>query len=395
MNARILIFRADLLPPSETFIATQAHALRRYSPTFAGLRRVNAGLELDPEQCVTLTRTNTPADKLRRRFFLRTGIAPRFLRSAALCLPALLHAHFAIDAAIALPLHKHLGIPLIVTLHGYDATSTSDSLRRTAPGRTFLRRREELFSRASFFLCVSEHIRAQAIAHGFPAEKLRTLRIGVDLNLFAPDPLRSPQRDPIVLFVGRLVEKKGCTHLLRAMALIEQRHPTAKLLIIGDGPLLEPLRLQARASLQRCTFLGPQPPAIVRDLMHRATVLAAPSIVAADGDTEGLPIVLCEAQAIGLPIVAFRGPGVDEAVHDQKTALLAPPADDHDLADCLSAVLSNPALASRLAAAGRRRAEQHFSLATQTALLEDLYDEVLHAPVPIRESHALEYPVLQ
>ncbi|HEY6445623.1 MAG TPA: glycosyltransferase [Acidobacteriaceae bacterium] len=395
MKPNVLIFRADLLPPSETFIAAQAHALRRYSATFAGLRRAQAGLELDPEQCVTLTRTNTPADKLRRRFFLRTGIAPQFLRKTVRCRPALVHAHFAIDAAIALPLQKHLGVPLIVTLHGYDATSIPDALRRTAPGRTFLRRREDLFARAGLFLCVSEHIRAQAIAHGFPSAKLRTLPIGIDLNLFAPDPLRSPQRDPIILFVGRLVEKKGCAHLLRAMALIEQRHPTARLLILGDGPLLEPLRLQARASLQRCTFLGPQPPAIVRDLMHRATVLAAPSIVAADGDTEGLPIVLCEAQAIGLPIVAFRGPGVDEAVRDQKTALLAPPADHHDLADCLSAILTDSALAARLAAAGRRRAEQYFSLATQTALLEDLYDEVQHARVPVPECPVLEYPVLQ
>ncbi|MGC2636074.1 MAG: glycosyltransferase, partial [Acidobacteriaceae bacterium] len=309
MNPNVLVFRADLLPPSETFIATQAHALRRYAPTFAGLRRLHAGFEVDPEQCVTLTRTNTPADKLRRRFFVRTGIAPHFLRSVALCRPALLHAHFAVDAAIALPLQKHLGIPLVVTLHGYDVASADTSLRRTAAGRAFLRHRDQVFSRTSFFVCVSEHIRAQAIARGFPAARLLTLPIGIDLHLFAPDPLRSRSRDPIVLFVGRLVEKKGCAHLLRAMALIEQRHPTAKLLIVGDGPLLEPLRLQARSSMLGCTFLGPQPPAVVRDLMHRASVLAAPSIVAADGDTEGLPIVVCEAQAIGLPIVAFRGPG--------------------------------------------------------------------------------------
>ncbi len=381
MTPTVLIFRTDLLPPSETFIASQAHALRRHAPVFAGLRRVRTGLDLDPCEYVTLTATNSLPDRLRRRIFLETGLeigfAPRFFRSLALRRPALLHAHFAVDAAAALPIQKHLGVPLLVTLHGYDVTASDASLHRTAAGRVFLRRRDALFARASLFLCVSEHIRAQAIARGFPAAKLRTLPIGVDLDLFAPNPLRSPSRDPIVLFIGRLVEKKGCTHLLGAMALVEHRHPTAKLLIVGDGPLLESLRAQARATLRRCTFLGPQPPCIVRDLMHRASVLAAPSIVAADGDTEGLPIVLCEALALGLPIAAFRGPGVSEAVVDNETALLAPSKDEAALAGCISTLLDDPARAASLAAAGRRRAEQHFSLAAQTALLESVYDGLL------------------
>jgi glycosyltransferase involved in cell wall biosynthesis len=379
MNPNVLIFRADLLPSSETFIPSQAHACRRYAPIFAGLRRVPTGLELDPEETVTLTRGYSLRDKLLRRCFLQTGIAPQFLRALRRCHPALLHAHFAVDAALALPIQKHLHVPLVVTLHGYDVTSSNASLRRSAPGRIFLSRREELFARASLFLCVSEHIRQQALDRGFPAAKLRTHRIGVDLGLFAPDPLTTRSADPIVLFVGRLVEKKGCTHLIRAMSLVTERHPTAMLLIVGDGPLLDPLRTQARGALHRCTFLGAQPPAVVRDLMHRATVLALPSIVAADGDTEGLPIVLCEALGLGLPVVAFRGPGVSEAVIENHTALVSAPGDERSFANCLSVLLDDPNIAARLAAAGRRHAEQRFSLAAQTAQLEDLYDELLHA----------------
>lgn len=377
MNSTVLIFRSDLLPPSETFVAAQAHALQRYTPVFTGLRRIHTGLEMDPEECVTVTRTDTVAERLHRRLFLLTGHAPQFLRRLRRHHPVLLHAHFAVDAAAALPLRKHLGIPLVVTLHGYDATTSDAFLRRTAAGRVFLRRREELRDRASLFLCVSEHIRHEALARGVEPEKLRTLRIGVDLSLFAPDPLYSRSLDPIVLFVGRLVEKKGCSHLLRAMRIVEQRHPAAKLLIVGDGPLLDPLRAQARSTLRGCTFLGAQPPSIVRDLMHRASVIAVPSIIGSNGDTEGLPIVLCEAQAIGLPIAGFEGPGVSEAVISGESALLAPSGDDATLADCISAILTDPDLGARLAAAGRRRAEQHFSLATQTALLESTYDEIL------------------
>lgn len=377
MKPTVLIYRSELLPPSETFVAAQAHALRRYSPQFAGLRRVPGGLPIDPCESVLLTETDRVADKVRRRFFLATGIAPHFVRALERFGPVLLHAHFALDGAAALPLQKELRVPLLVTLHGYDATTTDEALRQTIAGRVFVRRRQELRARARFFICVSEHIHQQALERGVPEGKIRTIPIGVDLNLFAADPLRPRSRDPIVLFVGRLVEKKGCEYLIRAMADVESRHAGAKLLIVGDGPLLDPLRAQARVALRSCTFLGSQPPNVVRDLMHRASLIAAPSIVASNGDTEGLPITLCEAQAIGLPVVGFRGPGVAEAVVENETALLVPSRDERALAEGMNTVLGDPDLGVRLAVAGRRRAEALFSLETQTARLEDLYTEAL------------------
>lgn len=376
----VLIYRSDILPASETFIAAQAHALRRFAPFFIGLRHLHHGLPIDREEMLALTQDNAVPDRLRRRFFLESGIAPRFFHALQLQRPVLLHAHFAVDAAAALPIHRNLRLPLVVTLHGYDATMSDEALRHTAAGRVYLRRKAQLRERASLFLCVSDHIRRQAVDRGVPERKLRTLPIGVDLNLFAPDPLRSHSRDPIVLFVGRLVEKKGCAHLISAMTAVHQRHPAAKLLIVGDGPLLDPLRAQALASPAPITFLGTQPPAVVRDLMHRASVLGFPSVVASTGDTEGLPIVLCEAQAIGLPIAAFHGPGVDEAVVGEETALLVPSRDERALAGAISAILSDSELAARLAAAGRQRAELHFSLAEQTSRLEDLYAALLAQP---------------
>lgn len=380
VNPTVLIYRSEILPASETFIAAQAHALRRFTPLFTGLRHLHHGLYVDSEETLVLTHGNTLRDRLRRRFFLETGVAPHFFHSLQLHHPVLLHAHFSLDAATALPIHRNLRLPFVVTLHGYDATMSDAALRHTAAGRVYLRRKAQLRASASLFLCVSDHIRRQALDRGVPENKLRTLPIGVDLNLFAPDPLRSRSRDPIVLFVGRLVEKKGCAHLIRAMGAVHERHPAARLLIVGDGPLLDPLRAQAHDSPAPITFLGPQPPAVVRDLMHRACVLAFPSVVASTGDTEGLPIVLCEAQAIGLPIAAFRGPGVEEAVVGDETALLVPSGDDRALANAISAVLGDADLAARLAAAGRQRAELHFSLAEQTDHLEDIYAELLAQP---------------
>jgi len=363
---RILIWRNELLPASETFIAAQAGAMRRYAPHFAGLKHLPHGIGLDPSRRILLTENGSLAGKLHRRLYLRTGFAPRLHRSLESIHPVLIHAHFAPDGCAALPIQKRLDIPLIVTLHGYDVTRSDSNSNFTC---------RELRHRAALFICVSEHIRQSALRRGFPAHKLWTHPIGVDLHLFTPS--ASPDPEPLVLFTGRLVEKKGCTHLIRAMSLVQAKLPSVRLVVIGDGPLRTPLENQARRQIPNATFLGSQPSAEVRGWMRRAHLLAFPSIVARNGDTEGLPIVLCEAQAIGLPIAAFRGPGVDEAVIDGHTALLTDPPEEDALATAILRLLEDPQLHARFAAAGRLRAEQHFDLSRQTALLEDKYDEVL------------------
>jgi glycosyltransferase involved in cell wall biosynthesis len=372
---RISVFRTELLFQSETFIAAQVSAMRRFSPCFAGFRRVPGGIPLAPEKVITLTTGDSLRDRLHRRFFIGTGIAPRFSEAIREQQPALIHAHFAVDAAVALPIQKRLNIPLVVSLHGYDVTSKDEVLSRFAPGRAYLRRRLELHARASLFLCDSEHIRSKALERGFPDAKLRTHPIGVDLDSFQPDPGTS--REPIVLFVGRLVEKKGCVHLINAMAIVQDRHPETRLVIVGDGPLREALRSQAEASLRHCTFAGSQPSSAVRGFMRRASLIVVPSIIASSGDSEGLPIVLCEAQAMSLAIAGFRGPGTSEAVAEGETALLVEPEDHRALAEAISGLLADSAMASRLGAAGRRRVERLFSLATQTSLLEERFAEIL------------------
>jgi glycosyltransferase involved in cell wall biosynthesis len=227
--------------------------------------------------------------------------------------------------------------------------------------------------KTSLFVCVSEHIRQRALDRGFPPEKLAVLRIGIEL----PRIDSTGEREQIVLFVGRMVEKKGCIHLLRAMEMVEARMPAARLVLLGDGPLRQELEREAKARLRNAIFLGMRPHREVHRWMQRAQVLAAPSIVARNGDSEGLPTVLCEAQALGLPIVSFRGPGVDEAVVADKTALVAPQGDEQALGEAILRLLSDRTLQKNLAAAGQRRAAEHFDIHRQTALLEEKYDEIV------------------
>ncbi|MBV8671953.1 MAG: glycosyltransferase [Acidobacteriaceae bacterium] len=373
----ILIFRSELLPPSETFILEQARTMRSFRPVFAGLKRLPDGLRLSDASMIAMSGPdNSIRDRLRRRFFLEARLGPRFLSQLARQFPALVHSHFAVDACLALPISKRLRIPLVVTLHGYDVTRKDEYLRRTAPGRIYLRRRRELWQNASLFVCASEYIRRKALARGFPEEKLWVHRIGVDLERFRPR-TRAAGPSQMVLFAGRLVENKGCIHLIRAMATVQQKLPHARLVILGDGPLRASLETEARARLRNCLFAGMQSHFQVRRWMEQAALLAMPSLEVTSGDSEGLGMVMCEAQALGLPGIAFRGTGVEEALAQGDSGLLVAPGDEPALAEAIVRVLTDESLQDSLGIAGRRNAETRFDLRRQTAILEDKYREVI------------------
>ncbi|HUY82830.1 MAG TPA: glycosyltransferase [Acidobacteriaceae bacterium] len=367
---RVLLFRSELLPLSETFIAAQAAALTRYQPWFAGLRRIPGGIALNEQQVIAATSGEALWDKITRRAYLRSGYAPTFLSRIEALEPDLIHAHFATDACAALPIQQRLWVPLVVTLHGYDVNSDDAALAQLGVGRAYLRHSKALHARAHLFLCVSEFIRRRAIERGFPEEKLCLHPIGIDVDYFRP--AASPPCAPIVLFVGRLVEVKGCTHLLRAMRQVEAQIPEAQLVVVGDGPLRPQLQAQAAATLRRCTFTGALTADAVRQWMQRAAVVAVPSDA-----REGFCLVACEAQSMRIPVVGFAGPGLSESIASEESGLLVPQGNAGALADAIITLLRNQALAARMGSAGRRRVKQHFNLKQQTALLEAKYDQVL------------------
>ncbi len=370
MKPRVLVFRTDLLPPSETFVAAQAAALRRYQAVFTGLRRCGPSLSLP------VAHTFYPGGKLGRLLYRKTGFAPRLVQALREQSPRLLHAHFAVDAALALPLRRSLRLPMVVTLHGYDVMCTDAAHRSTQAGRLYLARREQLWREAELFLCVSGTIRLQAEARGFPAHKLRVLPIGIDLQTLTPDYGFSGEREPVVLFVGRLVPKKGCRQLIEAMAMVQKAIPAARLIIAGDGPERPTLERAAAKLTASTRFLGTQTANQVHTLMRSARCLAAPSMTALDGDAEGLPTVLCEALALGLPVASTVHSGIPELIQHGEHGLLSQEGDVEALARNLVQLCSDAALGKRLTLAGRLRVEQSFDLHRQTALLEDIYDEV-------------------
>ncbi len=373
----VLVYAEPLLARSMTFIRTQAEALNSFSPYYISPGYQPDGLPLPQERVVVMQRGQGGFSRLAVVPFKLFGVAPFFTRRLRELRPALLHAHFGFGGLRALPLARALGIPLVVTFQGCEATMYDEFLRGNSfyAARDYVRRRHILNKEATLLISVSGFIRDEMIRQGFSVNKIVVHYAGVDTELFCPEP--GVKREPLVLFAGRLDEKKGCEYLIRAMAKVQTQSPEMELMVIGDGPLRADLEQLARQHLGKYRFLGFQPPDMVRHWMNRARMFGAPSIRTPSGDAEGYPNAFAEAQAMRLPVVSFASDGVREAVAHGETGFLAPERDTEALAHYLQKLCSDEVLCARMGEAARGRVSTQFNLRTQTRRLEGLYSRVL------------------
>ena len=188
----------------------------------------------------------------------------------------------------------------------------------------------------------------------------------------------------MILSVARLVEKKGLGDLILAAEILRRQGHCFRVQIIGDGHLRQALEHQvADRGLQDCVLLmGAQPHEQVRLAYERASIFVLPCLVAADGDRDGLPIVLLEAMASGIPVVSTSVVGIPELIDSECDGLLIPPNDARALADALERLLVNPPLRDRLARAARAKVEERFSIDRSADRLLDLF-------IPIEKEKAL------
>jgi len=361
----VIIYKGQLLAVSETFIAEQVGALRHYRPQYVALGRTEPALAVQGEPIYLTGAKPGLYARWRQGLYRRAPIAPIFHMRIKRSHASLIHAHFAADGLQISDISKRLGIPLIVTLHGADITVRQE----------FSPQFTKLWEHASLFICVSRFIRERAIEAGFPAEKLRVHSIGIDIGKFRFSDV--PRTKSLILFVGRLVEKKGCETLLLALDRVRNMVSDVSLVVIGDGPLRGKLSEIVNDRQLPCTFVGSQPADEVRSWMQKASIFCAPSQMAANGDSEGLGMVFLEAQACGLPVVSTLHGGIPEAVKNGETGLLVPEGDSGALAAALLRYLQDPEMAKKHAVSGRAWVEEHFDLSKQTRILEELYTEFL------------------
>ncbi len=164
--------------------------------------------------------------------------------------------------------------------------------------------------------------------------------------------------------VGRLVEKKGIEYVLRAVRILVDRRREVEYHILGDGPGRDRLvALVAELGLaDRVTLHGRQDQAKVREVIEESHALVAASVTAADGDEEGIPNVLKEAMALGLPVVATRHAGIPELIEDDVSGFLVPERDEAVLADALERLARDPGRWAAMGRAGRAKIEMEYDI---------------------------------
>jgi colanic acid/amylovoran biosynthesis glycosyltransferase len=257
---------------------------------------------------------------------------------------------------------RRLDLPMIVHFHGFDAHSRS-ILDQYAP------RYGQLFDQAAALIAVSRPMQEALVALGAPADRTHYTPNGVDAEQFggsAPD-----RATPTFLAVGRFVEKKAPQLTIAAFASVWRRNPEARLRMIGEGRLLGACRdlAQGLGVGEAVAFLGTQPHDVVAREMREARAFVQHSVVASDGNSEGMPCSILEACASGLPVVSTRHAGIPEVVIDGETGFLVAERDVESMARQMERLVVDPGLASKLGRAGRQRVEDHFSMDSSIARL--------------------------
>jgi len=369
----VALFRTHFLPRSEQFLLQQAQNYSRYRPAFVALERVDRSNS--PPASIALHHPGP--DRAARLLGDRVWrhVAQTWLR---MLLSGgrfqIVHAHFGPDAAVVLPHVLRAAKPLVVTFHGYDATTSRESWLQTDWGRSYLESLPLLFRTSARLVAISDFVASRLVDMGAPERKLVVLPIGTNTNVrFVSQDARVANE---VLFVGRLAPVKGAHVLLEAVANLPlASRPIVR--ILGDGPDRARLTQQAKDLDVAVDFLGMQPHEVVANHMERAAVLVVPSVRAPTGAMEGLGMAIAEAFARGLPVIASASGGITELVRHNETGVVVPEGDAHSLGHALRALLDDPGRAARLAIAARELVRDRYDIGNQTRLLENLYDEVL------------------
>ena len=252
------------------------------------------------------------------------------------------HAHWLIPQGIVQSFFK---MPYLVTGHGGDVTSLNQGVLKA------LKRR--CLQRAGAVTTVSQQLK-QVIEEICPGKAVEIMPMGCDTREFSPSYRKEnffgQNGKPVVLFVGRLAEKKGVTYLIEAMKQVD-----AMLVIVGDGPLRAQLEEQAKPLGDKVQFLGAKTHDQLAEIYASADVFAAPSVQAKDGDVEGFGLVFLEAMASGLPVVASRSGGIPYLVHDGENGLLVEPGNVEELAGAIRKMINMEDLRNVVCANGMER----------------------------------------
>ena len=369
----VLIYSPQLLPTVQHYVREHAFRLRRYRPVLAGRRRVEGTPLGDIE---SFTFPSGTMGRLRELNFLLTGFdsaLASFIRHHRI---ELIHAHFGPGGTEIIGTAVRLAIPLVVTFHGWDVKLGAEaSAPMSLYERLYRRRLPRLFRDAKKVICVSASWRSRVLALGCPPEKAHTNYLGVDSTFF--DGIRHSHRPASILYVGRLVRRKGVHTLLEALQRLRVSIPGVHLTIVGEGPEQIQLEKAVHEFDLPVRFLGKRNSTEIRELLRTSAVLCAPSTTDGRAVPEALGLVVLEAQAMSVPVVATRNGGIPEAMEDGQTGLLVDEESPTALADALAKLLESHAMNRAFGERARSFVCDRFDIARCYRALEDIYDDIM------------------
>ena len=295
----------------------------------------------------------------------------------------LMHAHWIVPNGVVAAA-AGLRVPLAIGLHG------SDVFLAEKPGvRVFAR---WALGRARLLTGCSPELVERVRALGFPAERSRVIPYGVDVAAFSPAPERRclwrqrlgiPESAPLLLGVGRMATKKGFQVLMEVLPALLGENPELRVVLAGGGDLLDRFRTAARPWGDRVHLPGPVLRDTLPDLYRAADLFVLPAVHDGKGNVDGLPNVILEAMASGLPVVASGISGIPLAVEDGRTGRLVPEGDPEALLGALRELLADPARRRGMGEGGRRKAEAELTWDAVAARYREGYEMALESPLPV------------
>jgi glycosyltransferase involved in cell wall biosynthesis len=285
------------------------------------------------------------------------------------------HAHWVLpNGWAAASASGRGGVPVVVTLHGSDvAMAERHRLLAGVARRTF--------RRVAAVTATSDDLRQRAVRLGADPQNATTTYIGVDADLFAPQPAGPEMRqllgardgDLLVVSVGRLARVKGFEHLIEAASRLEG----VTLAIVGDGELRPELERLGEASSARVVFAGQMTRDRVAEALAAADVVVVPSIVDNRGRVDSTTSTALEALAAGRPLIATTVGGIPEVVHDGENGLLVPQKDPVALAAAIERLRAGPELRERLSRRAREFAVERLSWGATIDAFERTFESAI------------------
>lgn len=284
----------------------------------------------------------------------------------------IIHCHFGPNGEWGILL-KRLGVKgkIITSFYGYDASAYIDDDN--------IGIYKNLFNYGDIFIVICNYIKNKLIKLECNENKIIKHPLGVDIEKFNFKKIQKSNNNINILTIARLVEKKGIEYSIKAVAKVIKKYPNLKYIIVGDGPLKDQLLclISELGINEQVKILGWKAQNEIIELFKKSHIFVLASITAQNGDQEGTPTVLLEAQATGLPIISTFHSGIPEIVLDGQSGFLVPERDVDAMAGRLEYLIEHTEIWTEMGRAGRKFVEENFDIKKLNKQLVEIYENII------------------